>query len=1301
MENFVLYEELAKGDHSIIYKGRRKGTINFVAIHCIDKCKRPEVTNTVRMTHDIEHENIVRFHEWYETSNHLWLVVELCTGGSLESLIAQDGSLPESTVRSFGIQLVTGLHYIHSLNILFHDLRPSKILLDTAGSLKYADFSSSKVEGENLEELFYKFAESGEQWNTQSVEEMMKFNKWTGSLIYMAPELIQGAEPNVLSDLWSLGCVLYQMFAGYPPFFAESDEQIKDRVLNKDFPIPKVKGPRISAKPSPEFLNLLQGLLKKDPTQRLDWLKLVNHSFWQGQLSSLAKDLNASADVRSSTVTNVVASNVFDHGVSSALGCVKSVDIKKSFDRPAINLDLIDGSRPSTVVGISEYLRPKTAPGMESGGGLFTLSARPHTAVPPDDRVTSPHRPIQTPLKTRETIGNTTDGEASIQDNGSETKKLIFHDSDFIITQIVDNPKIQKVPQCKYDLKILPVPPFTAEKLSSMSDKEVQKQAKAIADNLTQAEKGPPSQKRIHLLQYLACVASCHELSTSLTQQGLLGTIAKQIKESSHVDIKLKLARALALVAHFTDTVDTSVNLSEAMSTLTELLRENMKNVKLKQGLLPALGELIALVAAQEQRGQETVENWTVPTLAYTSIIRGIREGSSSDEDDQVVNHICIKIIETVTASLSTHSQKFVTQEVCQSLWYMFKHTSVDAIRITTISALCRLTWQNPAMFQSILDSGALTPIMQALNCGVSRIQQAIITMIGFYLATIGNSSRFFQDKDFCVKVMRCFESPSSIIRAKAFVVVYELVHTNSELLLSCCQARLVMYIERDSRRQTPRTPKIKPVEDQEYLTQCLELLVSGILQYLPFIMNEILEHLDQVGGRKHPNTAQIKQLKCSLPLMPVFNHMVTSQVFRTAVVNQQFLHQYIKLLNHVVKIEQGETNIDSASEKGKAAISVPEFVSSTLSILEGISQHPSLLIEHNALIIKEIIPLLTSLIACQNVDTKAQALQVFGDMASVYLSQDQFGSDVKVNIALLRNIIQEKLLPQFEPILLDLDPLPSYALKLMLAFLEHDPSFIKLMEQQGLIAVLFQTLMDHQNNALSRVMQGVVAVLNCLVSHKETNMLELYDQGLVDHITNLLFDVWNSVCDGEDGGRDIKTAVTMLLTLLDTLHSILRYVSEVVRKALQVKNKGGEGAQKEAEFGEQLLLLNKSLTDLTSLLTQLLCYEDIEIQDLAIKCLSLLVQLFGGENREAMAPDNMECYSKCLKSFDPKKQKIVLRVIKRLLSTNSRHVESMKKSGEGLAKTIQSLANTASSHADITLSTVAAEILKMTGHMS
>ncbi|XP_059156600.1 serine/threonine-protein kinase ULK4-like [Physella acuta] len=1285
MENFVLYEELGKGDHSIIYKGRRKGTINFVAIHCIDKCKRPEVTNTVRMTHDIEHENIVKFHEWYETSNHLWLVVELCNGGSLETLIAQDGCLPESTVRSFGVQLVTGLHYIHSLNVLFHDLRPSKILLDTAGVLKYADFGLSKCEGENLEELFIKFAEAGEQWNSLTIEEMMRYNKCSGSLVYMAPELIQGAQPNVLSDLWSLGCVLYQMFAGYPPFYAESEEHIKDRVLNKDFSIPKVKGIRISAKPSPEFLSLLQGLLKKDPTQRMGWTELVSHSFWQKELASFAHELSSGASVvRSSTASALGVSSVFDHGVSSVLGQVKGLDTRHSLERPT--LDTVDSSRPATVVGMSEYLRPKTAPGMESGGSLFTLSARPHTAVPPDDRVTSPYRPVTT----RETIGSTTDGEATLQDTSSELKRLIFHDSDFVVTQIVDNPKIQKIVPCKFDVKILPVPPFSVEKLGTLSEKEIEKQAKAVIENITQTEKGPPSQKRIHLLHYLICVASCRQLSTAMVQHGLLGAIAKQMKESSHVDIRLKLARAMALVAHFTDHLDTSVNITESLTTLTELLRENLKNTKLKQGLLPALGELIALVSAQEQKQQEAVELWTVPSLAYTTVIRGIREG-----DEQVLNHISSKIIETVVSTTSSHAQKFITQDVCQSLWYLFKHSSLEAVRSTTISALCRITSQSPSLFQYLLDSGGLTPIMQALSSGVSRIQQAVITMIGSFLASVGYSSRLFQDKDFCLKIMRCFESPSAVIRAKGFIVIYQMVHVNSELLLSCCQARLVMYIERDSRRQTPRAPK--PVEAQDYLTQCLELLISGIVQRLPLVMDEILECLDQVGGRKHPSTVQIKQIKSSLPLIPIFNHLVTSQVFRGFIVSPQFLTQYVKLLGHVVMIESGETNIDSSS----ATISASEFVSSALSVLEGISQHPNLLIQYNDIILKDILPLLTSLIACQNVDTKAQALQLFGDMASVYLTQDQFGIDVKVNTSQLHTIIQEKLLPLFEPILLDLDPLPSYALKLMLSFLEHDSLFIKQIEQQGLIIVIFQVLMDHQNNVLGRVMQGVVAVLNCLVCHKETNMRELYDQGLIDHLTNLFFEVWNAVCEGEEGGRDVKTATSMLLTLLDSLNAILRYVSEVVRRALQVKNKGGDGAHKEAELGEQLLMINKSLTDLTSLLTQLLCYEDNEIHDLALKSLSLLVQLFGGENRDAMTSENMDYYSKILKSAEPRKQKVLLRVIKRILSTNSVHVDSMKKHGDVLAKTIQSLANTASSHADIALSTVAAEILKMTSHLT
>ena len=149
MENYILYDEVGRGEHSVVYKGRKKGTIEFVAIHCVEKCKRLELRNIVRLTHEMDHLNVVKFREWYETTNHIWMVVELCTGDSLDAVLSQDKCLPVETVRQFGIEIAKALYYIHSLGILYCDLKPSRIMLDGAGVLKFSDFALARVEGED------------------------------------------------------------------------------------------------------------------------------------------------------------------------------------------------------------------------------------------------------------------------------------------------------------------------------------------------------------------------------------------------------------------------------------------------------------------------------------------------------------------------------------------------------------------------------------------------------------------------------------------------------------------------------------------------------------------------------------------------------------------------------------------------------------------------------------------------------------------------------------------------------------------------------------------------------------------------------------------------------------------------------------------------------------------------------------------------------------------------------------------------------------------------------------------------
>uniref|UniRef100_A0A8C3SYJ5 Unc-51 like kinase 4 n=1 Tax=Chelydra serpentina TaxID=8475 RepID=A0A8C3SYJ5_CHESE len=1085
MENFILYEEIGRGSKTVVYKGRRKGTINFVAILCTDKCKRAEITNWVRLAHEIRHKNIVTFHEWYETSNHLWLVVELCTGGSLEMVIAQDEHLPEDVVREFGIDLVTGLHHIHDLGIIFCELTPGKILLEGPGTLKFNNFCLAKAEGENLEEFFALIgSEEGGGDGCESTPLRNLKNRLKGSPVYTAPEAIKGADFSIASDLWSLGCLLYEMFSGRPPFFSESFSELIEQILYENPLPPKPKGSALP-KPSSHFLSLLDGLLQKDP-------------------------------------------------------------------------------------------------------------------------------------------------QKSQQDMESKMKELIYTESDLFVTPIIDNPKIMKQAPVRFDLKMLHIPAHSVEKLSSLKEMDWNDFLQQMCSLIDSTEKNTGATRaKLNLLCYLCTVAGHKEVATRLISSQLLPLLIQQLRAAPNWDIRAKVARVIALLALHTTELKENVPVTEAVILLTELIRENFRNSKLKQCLLPALGEVLYLIASEEEKKEHPRECWVIPLAAYTVLMRCLREG-----EERVVNHMAAKIVENVCTTDSFHAQGFITGEIGPVLWYLFTHSTVDSLRITAISALCRITRHSPSAFQSVIEKVGLMAVVNSLATGICKVQQYMLTMFASMLSCGIHLQRLIQEKllkQHTNVILLVTMPPVNACLSGIFEIQYQFFVTRGNLLhLLIC--RLVMYIERDSRKTTPGKEQ---QSGNEYLSKCLDLLIYHIVQELPGILGDILSALANVSGRKHPSTTQAKQLKMCLPMMPVVLHLVTSQVFRPQIVTEEFLFNYGTLL---------------VSNKFSQAAS-EELIKTTLSAFEVVTQHPVLLTLHRSTVVDYIIPPLVSLVRSQNVEWRLFSLRLLSETTSLLVSHEVMAEDKEESLDSnnkLLCLIRDSLLPQYEHILMAPDPVPVYALKLLVALTEHSPALTSLVEESNLVPVLFQVILEHQDSVLGNTMQSVIALLNNLVAHKNTNMTLLYEQGLVHHICNLLIETAALYLEVDDKSN-IKTANGLLLSLLDILHYMLIYTANVIRLTLQAQKSGTGG---DTQAAEDLLLINKPLTDLISLLIQLLPTDDTEIYETASQCLSLLVQLYGGDNLDSMSPENMDSFAEVLKSKrDLKQQKLLLRIIKRLVS--------------------------------------------------
>ncbi|XP_074885492.1 serine/threonine-protein kinase 36 [Buteo buteo] len=259
MEKYHVLEMIGEGSFGRVYKGRRKHSAQVVALKFIPKVRRSEkelknLQREIEIMRGLHHPNIIQMLDSFETDKEVVVVTDYAEG-ELFQILEDDGSLPEDQVQTIAAQLVSALYYLHSHRILHRDMKPQNILLGKDGIVKLCDFGFARA---------------------MSIHTMV-LTSIKGTPLYMSPELVEERPYDHTADLWSVGCILYELFVGTPPFYTSSIFQLVNLIV-KD----PIKWPTAI---SPVFKSFLQGLLMKDPRQRLSWPELLSHPFIAGRVT--------------------------------------------------------------------------------------------------------------------------------------------------------------------------------------------------------------------------------------------------------------------------------------------------------------------------------------------------------------------------------------------------------------------------------------------------------------------------------------------------------------------------------------------------------------------------------------------------------------------------------------------------------------------------------------------------------------------------------------------------------------------------------------------------------------------------------------------------------------------------------------------------------------------------------------------------------------------------------------------------------------------------------------------------------
>lgn len=247
--HFRIVEKIGEGGMGQVYRGLDTLLEREVAIKRLreDLARKPDLVERFKREAvalaRLNHPNIVTLYSLLPEGESLYMVLEYMRGETLDALLARRGRLPWQEAVALATQALRGLEHAHQMHVIHCDVKPANALVSAGGQLKLMDFGIARI---------------------LSMARLTRVGMVVGTLEYMAPERLEGAEASARSDLYSVGMMLFELIAGRLPFEANTDVELISARLRQRVPALAELGAQVP----PALEAVLRRALAPAPNQR-------------------------------------------------------------------------------------------------------------------------------------------------------------------------------------------------------------------------------------------------------------------------------------------------------------------------------------------------------------------------------------------------------------------------------------------------------------------------------------------------------------------------------------------------------------------------------------------------------------------------------------------------------------------------------------------------------------------------------------------------------------------------------------------------------------------------------------------------------------------------------------------------------------------------------------------------------------------------------------------------------------------------------------------------------------------------